>query len=521
MRCRLCVAVVGMVGGLLGCGSSGSSPPKGGVLVDAAADSTSHASSRADSGASGRDGGGAPSDGRAQDAGREATVDAGFCGSTAPSDGIFVSPAASGSGSCGTKADPCPDIPAGLAAAASGGASVLYLASGVYAPFTVVDGISVVGGWDASWKQTCSPANTQIVGALAGPVAATVLGQNLTKGLTLAELTVQNNAVAAPSQSLYGVFLSYATTQSVPLVTLTDVVVGVQQVDGGVVVAGAGASGTTPPPPDGGPNDAGGCPTSDAAGAPGSAGLPGAAATASSAGLTAAPPGSATGQGQAGNPGSQGDAGLQGCGSTEVCTAVFSVGAVGGTRCIIMDPSQCVPGGAGGCGGLGGAGGAVGGGGGSSVAIFVWGGVTVAMVNGAAVSGGGGPGGSGAPGGEGGAGEPGHVAAAALFPNPESCTLVLTNPVSCTPNYFTPPQYSTVNPADGGTGQPGTPGGQGGRGGGGSGGDSYAYYVGGGATMNVSPATVLSTGSPGSGGAPNGVTGHGGPCNAPPCGGGS
>jgi hypothetical protein len=163
----------------------------------------------------------------------------------------------------------------------------------------------------------------------------------------------------------------------------------------------------------------------------------------------------------------------------------------------------CVPAPFGGCGGGGGVPGAGGSGGGSSIAAFVWGGALV-IDGGLFGPGSGGVGGAGGAGSAGGAGGGAQAATSVEYPtalcafdaSSGECTLV---------------EPGTVSASAGAAGEPG---GAGGAGGGGAGGDSYAYYLGGGASASVSGAPVFgSTVAGGAGGAPDGHAGYSGTFN--------
>jgi hypothetical protein len=142
-----------------------------------------------------------------------------------------------------------------------------------------------------------------------------------------------------------------------------------------------------------------------------------------------------------------------------------------------------------GCPGNGGQGGLGGTGGGAVIALVAVGTTTVTMTNGAFVLG---HAGNGGPGGSGELGDPGEDGGLMQ-------SIQCNGPCPCTTS-------TTLN---GGSPGLGGPGGQGGQGGGGAGGPVYFYAEVNGGSITPSPATLASSvlGTPGDGGAPNGVTG--------------
>jgi hypothetical protein len=432
-----------------------------------------------------------------EDAHADVRMDAGFCGNP-PGDGIFVNAVAAPTTGCGAITQPCADLATGLAAASTAHATSVYVATGTYAAFTLVDGISVIGGWSVdgdTWTQTCSAATTIVRGAVTGSISATVLGQSLANGLELRELTIENDTTAPAGGSLYGLFVTYATITS-PLLTLDDVIVTVN-------VGGAGAtlpSPTTVPPP------AMGYCTAPTSTAPGMVGTAGGAPGVSSAGFVALEP-----DGSLGAIGGQGIAGAPGKADCDPEPSVTCVPPVQtGHPCTTRSGTSgtlCDTPGSGGCGGTGGLGGASGGGGGSSIGLFVWGNVTVALVGGSVTGGAGGAGGAGSGGGPGGVGN--EIGQMGMSATATGLASGCTGGTACDTSFT---GTLTVTPTATATGGPGGPGSKGGQGGGGAGGDSYGYYAGTGTTVNVTGTTVTA-GAPGALGAPNGVAGTAAPNN--------
>jgi hypothetical protein len=427
--------------------------------------------------------------------------DGGFCGSH-PGDGVFVDNSQPPSNGCGSLAQPCADIAAGLGAATSLGKTTVYVATSgsPYAAFQLVDGISIIGGWSSAstpWVQTCNSGSTTIQGVVsAGPsAAAAVFGQGLSQGFVLQELTVKGDGDAGAGASLYGIFLSYSTTTSA-LVTLQDVRVSVGP-------GGAGPTGPTPPQTDAAPPPCVGV-TSMMPGTTGSTGPAGQAGSFGPGGYAAASTGAVGGGGPGGTGGIGGIGPSENCGpgnrscAEKITTHECANGAEG-------SPYQC-PGGQGGCGGAGGLGGGAGGGGGSSVGVFAWGDVAIGFLGGTITAANGGVGGPGGNGGQGGIGGAGAQAAVTHFTYDEGCEST------------SPPCSEDIGSGSGtgGAGHQGEQGGQGGTGGGGAGGSSYAIYVGGGATVTETSSLALAAGAAGQGGSPNGADGTSQGCNTCP-----
>ncbi len=405
--------------------------------------------------------------------------DAGDSGPTAcplspnPTIGVFVAPGGATS-SCGSVSAPCGTVTAGLAAlAASGSKTLVYVAVSTASPptpyveqVTLPAGVTIQGGWvysgGSSWARPCSPDPTgAVIQAPAG--SDRVVIANYTGTSTLDTVTVKNATTATAGQSLYGVFVSGASTN----LTLTDVAVS-------VAAGGAGANGST-----GGAGaaagTAGSCSNGD--GAPGS---PGAGATSGVYTSTGYVPDQnpATGGGQ-GHNGAGGTAG--GTPGPMVTEGNCEQGTLGCQVPLSPQSGQGTPGLAG-CGGGGSFGGTPGKSGGSSVGVFVWD-ATVTM-GGSIAPGPGGTGGSGGtsvsvPGGPGAAGNPFSVVSTCQDNPPPPCNA--SSHCVCVAT-----GHATSN--GGAAGGTGSAGGTGGTGGSGAGGDSFCVVHNSAASVSSSAA---------------------------------
>ncbi len=426
------------------------------------------------------------------------SFDAGVCGVTMVDlvHGVFVAPGGVDMAGCGTSpSSPCASITQGLMTATiktdAGARNIVYVAGGPTggapaAPYvekvTLPGGVTVQGGWhwagggSSEWTFDCSASPESVVTVQALPTQNMTVIANSNNGMsTLSTLTVLSKATANPGESLYGIFATGANTQ----LTLTDVLIVVQQ--GGAGQTGVnGNAGVTPPT----------CSPGDGNAATGTAavGTAGAAASVSSTGFSP----------QTGGTGATGAAGDNGPAGAAGMTVMYSQCTSVTPSCVQGNNFSCVGGtGINGCGGGGGMGGGGGGGGGSSVALFAYD-ATVIVTAGGFQAGNGGPGGPGGEGGSGVAGSAGSVG------SPSACSTS-----SCMTSSKCISGQTTAN----GGAAPATGGGQGnsgGSGGGGSGGDSYAILTGGMAftRLNLSPSTppTLAAGQPGAGGG-NGPTG--------------
>jgi hypothetical protein len=396
--------------------------------------------------------------------------------------GIFVSPGGVATSNCGSKLQPCTTLALGLTRAkAVPGITTVYVDSGNYAEtvsLAGVGGLLIQGGWDdvgGAWRRQCTTTRAQsakIVGV--GGVGVRAVG--MTGLATLDTLSIQVSlAGGTPSQSLYGVFASGATSW-------------VKLVDVGIAVGNAGAGGA------GGPGVVGGA-GANCVGNGGAAGAAGGTAAPAGAG-TFSPTGYAA---PAGGPGTGGAAGSgTGGGGAPTVTCITSCTlADGGVACDQTTNDVSGADGTGGCGGGAGAGGGGAAPGGSAIAVYAWDG-QVNLVRGAIAAGNGGAGGAGGLGGVGGAGTVGAMGADGTA-CPTTCTLDVGP--ACT-------AAGNVTPRGGSAGRVGGKGGSGGSGAGSAGGFSYAVFTNPNAIVTVD-TTTLAHGAAGTGGsgAPSGKSG--------------
>jgi len=385
---------------------------------------------------------------------------------------IYVDPASSATSPCGTQTAPCPTISDGLTAAsqalaATPGTATIWVAQGSYMEsITVPSGISIQGGFTATWTQPDggdASAGT-VITAVSG---ATVSVKDLVQPVTLSTLTLMGSPSPGPSGSVYGVFATSDHDASAPL-TLDRV----------VVLLGPGGPGQPGMPGGMGPVAPPTCGTSSTP----SVGVPGGSATTNgSFSENGFSPANGMNGGQGGG-GTTGTAGMQVCNSS--CWP--GCGAFG-CNDVVGESSVCAAGGAAGCGGGGGFGGMGGGGGGSSIALFAWN-VPVTVKNGSLIAGNGGAGATGGSPGQGNQGSQGGA------PATETCH------ASCTQNGFTCTNNDV--PVIGNAGTVGGVGASGGMGGQGAGGSSYSVYWAGSSSPQFIGAVQYQQGTPGSGSVP-------------------
>lgn len=369
------------------------------------------------------------------------------CAQQADPSGVFVS--THGGGSACTYASPCGSISTGASVAASNGKSYVYVESGQYTETVTLQGgsgITIDGGWTlgsgtatGTWTR-CNQGVATISTSSADRVV--VLGSGT---WNLTNINVANQTVAAPGQTLYGVF---ATGGSL---TISGSV--------SVAAAGDGAPGAANTG-SGNAGQAGGC-SPASTGSAGSTGSLGAHAT-----ITYGPSGPSQSPATSGGTGGTGANGTQGPdGSPGGCSDCAYNSGDGSCDCTVANG----PPGLGGCPGTGGPGGGPGGSGGSSIGVFAWAG-TVSV--GSIQVGKGGDGGNGGGGGAGGKGAAGAQGPSACI---KGCAK--TSPTKCA---LSNPCTTDTGGSAGGNGGNGGPGGQGG---GGAGGDSYCYYANAGASV--------------------------------------
>jgi hypothetical protein len=399
----------------------------------------------------------------------EAAVDAGDpCTITTadPNAAVFVAGFGNDGSLCGAPTNPCLTIQTGLDRANSDKLSVVNVQQGSYAEsISLYPGITLVGGWEASWVKNTTPTANALVVLQATTQTSTVVATQLGATSRICTLTMLSKAQAAPGESLYGVFAAGPGAS----LLLDDAV---------IVVAGAG---------DGLPGDAGAAAPDASSGAcapgdggkatsAGGAGSPGAAGVFTMQGYH-------PGAGSAGSSGYAGNNGIEG--GAPPCVTCYGgcsalCGATGPT-------TECGDRGTSGCGGPPGQPGGGGGGGGSSIGVFAWQ-TTVVVTNGHVTVGNGGNGATGGAGGAGGAGSDGVAGAPGA-----SCT------VGCASCGLACCSSTPGQPAGGSPGGPGGSGSAGGNGGGGAGGSSCATAFGGSAGKVVITSTTMITGDAGKG----------------------
>jgi hypothetical protein len=377
--------------------------------------------------------------------------------------------------SCGTRAAPCKTIANALVRASAQSVHVIYIDDSTFAESVTLGAaqaaLTIQGGWsitDAGWSAVCNDGTSIIQGVSSGPSAAIVV--NGANGATLRLLTVRSKTNGAVGESVYA--LQVVDT---PSVTLDNVVLLAQS-------GGTGAPGVTG-------TTSGGCTATNAgSGSTGAVGTGGAAGSFGASGYVPAVAGT----------GLDGGNGTLAAPQAGNCSNNCVTNCTPGGTCQITTGSVCSADGGPGCAGYGGGGGYGGQGGGASIALYASGATTTVLVDGALFSGFGGPGGSGGPGVQGSLGTVGSKGAnATCYGSCGGNTCVLSNPV-------------TLN---GGAAGVGGNGGSGGQGGGGQGGPIYFYAMANGAQVTLTPATLTASqakGTPGGGGAPNGVAGGSG-----------
>jgi len=438
-------------------------------------------------------------------------VDSG-CGAL-PCQAIYVAPSGSDT-AAGTKDAPVQTIAAGLAkAAAAAPAEAVFVQAGSYAEALVVpSGVTIYGGFDASWNRAGSAA-TEITGA-----SPAVTFQAITATSGLDHVTVKSTDASQPGESSIAVLVT-GSSMMVELRTVTLLPGnGAPGKDGGNGVAAAGGAAGSDGHPgvehstaflcNNNPLPAAGAGGTSTCGRAGGAG--GAPGVGSGTGATGAPGaggtpggvgGATTKPGTAGTPGVNGTPGMLGSGGME--TGVFA-GAVympsdggngtaggnangggggggggGGTNNCDSSGSSGGGGGGGGCGASPATGGTGGGGSFGLVAVDSHVNVTASMIT-AGAGGAGGRGGQGGAGGIGGAGGAGG------------------------------PYGGSNDQDDGGNGAgggKGGDGGNGGHGGGGGGGPSAGVVCVGTATISLLQGTMPAGGTGGAAGASSGNPG--------------
>jgi len=414
----------------------------------------------------------------------------------------------------GTRDAPARTIGAGVAKAANGSLAAVFVQAGSYAEAIAMrSGVTIYGGFDASWNRGDAPV-TEIVAA-----SPAVVFDALTARTGLDHVTVKSADAAQPGASSIAVLITGSTMVELARVTLLPGA-GANGRDGGDGSnGGAGSPGTDGHPgvehstfpgcdnnalPAGGIGGASSCGrTGGDGGRSGVANNAGGAGGAAAGGTPGGPGGASSRAGTAGGVGANGAPGAPGSGGAEVGTIMAGVylpadggngvwgghanggggggGGGGGTNLCASSGSSGGGGGGGGCGGTAGTAGT---GGGSSLGLVAIG--SHVVVTGSTITAGrGGDGGRGGRGGAGGAGGAGGNGG---------------------------PYGGGNDQDDGGNGAAGGRGGTGGTagaGGGGGGGPSAAIFCGGATTLTV-PQSTLTGGTGGAGGASPGSPGASG-----------
>jgi hypothetical protein len=403
--------------------------------------------------------------------------------------GVFVAPGGDVAPVCGAIDKPCASVSDAIEIATKGGRAKVYVAAGLYDRETITlrPGITVQGGWNRSatgaWTKDCgaSPsslvtlrapagADRTVVASFTGPAAAA----------TLDTLSVESKAFADKGQSLYGIFVTGASTHLV-----------LDRVDVTVRAGGDGADGVDAVPTPPARSDCAIAGDGHASLVPGAngAGAPAGSFTAGGYAAGAAVDGAAGSAGATG-PRVDGDMCVTGkpctpCTVGKDCddtTSIAPTENIIAKSCVMTVVSTCGLAGTSGCGGAGGARGTLGKNGGSSVGVFVSDGTVVAASSAisAAKGGAGGHGGRGATGGKG--------ATSGIDGTPGGTTLygtcVVDQPKGTVDVYNCIGGAPVVGKA-GAKGGAGGDGSAGGGGGGGSGGFSYSYVVVGGGKVSA------------------------------------
>jgi hypothetical protein len=438
---------------------------------------------------------------------------------------IFVSPTGDDSGP-GTEAQPKQTISAGILAASNVDKD-LYVAAGSYpGVLEMADGVSVYGGFDASWHRATGNT-TEITGGAVNGGTAAAEARNITTRTTLQLLKLSAPNATSLGSSSYGLLGYNSPGLDLEAVTAAagNGAAGSAGHDGATGAAGAGGlSGTSDySGTHSGPGGAGGTSNNSYAGPPGHPGGSGSNGGALGAGGGTGTPGQLTSPdtwGLEGGPGGAGGAGggdythgLSGYAGDSGHYGANGAGGSGGA--LVGNVWVTAPGGKG-ADGSAGHGGGGGGGGGSDSGTTVGGDFN--QGGGGGGGGGGGQGGGGGRGGQGGGASFGVFLVNSLGAALSGCTITAGNGGAGGsggagayggaggPIGFGGPSHNDAGA--GGAGGPGGGGGRGGDGGGGAGGPSAAVY---GITADSVTDTTLSHGSGGSGG-PGGVgSGFGGP----------
>jgi hypothetical protein len=418
--------------------------------------------------------------------------------STDDTTGLYVVSSGGSDGTtCGTRVSPCATVAYALGLALGNSTyQYIYVGPGPFtetAQWTLVNGVTVVGGWEittmTNWSHNCMAPEISVPATILAP-------DTLTSPTTLETLNITVTATpstSSPGSSVYGLMASDAS------LVLNYVSIHVPA-SGGVGATGGNSSGT---------GTTGGSDCTAGSGGPGTPGGEGTAGPAGTFAPTGYTPGVAGGVGATGATAANGTAAptpTPSTGDKTVCDPPVCTPPClhPDSTCVDTGGTYSIRGDAGtpGCGGTGGTGGSGGAGGGCSIAIYAWGG-SITITGGTLSSGNGGPGGPGGAGAMGGSGGTGTTGASAVVgsgtgTSGTNCSGLMT--VGGGEVCVYPPAALGTTAGNGGTG------GTGGLGGGGAGGCSYVYYAGGSASVTVS-GSLLQPGTGGMGGASNGAPG--------------
>src|SRR5258708_37620456 len=149
------------------------------------------------------------------------------CAPTQPDDanGVFVTTTGTDSDACGARATPCKTITKGIARAKPS----VYVGAGTYAEsLTLRAGVTIEGGWTATWTRACNAMTEVVVRPTTGD--KTVVADDIGGAASLVAITLQSKN-ADPGESIYGVFARGVSTQ----LTLNDVNVAISGGGAGAV----------------------------------------------------------------------------------------------------------------------------------------------------------------------------------------------------------------------------------------------------------------------------------------------
>jgi hypothetical protein len=120
--------------------------------------------------------------------------------------GIYVSTSGSDVADCGGLYNPCATIPYGAERAGFFGKDTLHIMGGVYPPVTIVDGISMIGGYDPEWQRN-GMVETIIRNDGSDPFNRSVIAQNITSTTLFEGFTVEGRDGSSPGESSYAIWV--------------------------------------------------------------------------------------------------------------------------------------------------------------------------------------------------------------------------------------------------------------------------------------------------------------------------